>query len=379
MEINLFKKAAKLRNSQINSIHYLRGAAALFVVLYHLKFYLNGVYGVKLLGDLLFKFGAFGVDLFFVISGFVICLATEKKENRNPVVFLTHRVLRIYPLLIFCMMLFYFVFNYGADIAPFFRGVIPANANYNAGAPFFGWNVLIPAWTLTYEIAFYAIFLLSMLINEKHRALISAFFIAVLVFSIQAIFSGEVILSAYNSNSFARGHWYHSLVTLLASPLFLDFIYGIFIFSIYSYMRDNKIVICNRWAVVLIALLFSSLSVVVTYTNAGHGPMRWGIACAVIIMTLVVIETKYKLKDSVVMFLIGDISYSLYLSHEIVIRLCTEFAEKHGFVDRLKGFPALLVMVFICLVVAYVLHRTIERPFISAGRKISRKLACIGT
>lgn len=99
--------------AKVNNIHYLRGAASLLVVCYHLKFYLNNIYDVKMLGDILFKFGAFGVDLFFVISGFVICLATEKKKTPAPqhsyyIVFLEYT-----PCLFFAW-LFYFLFNKGA-------------------------------------------------------------------------------------------------------------------------------------------------------------------------------------------------------------------------------------------------------------------------
>lgn len=49
---------------KVNSIHYLRGFAALMVVFYHLKANLNNVYAQDNLGDLLFNSGAFGVDLF---------------------------------------------------------------------------------------------------------------------------------------------------------------------------------------------------------------------------------------------------------------------------------------------------------------------------
>ncbi|EJH5927203.1 acyltransferase family protein, partial [Escherichia coli] len=54
------------------SIHYLRGVAALFVVLFHLRSIIAGAYAQENLGDILFDYGYFGVDLFFMISGFVI-------------------------------------------------------------------------------------------------------------------------------------------------------------------------------------------------------------------------------------------------------------------------------------------------------------------
>lgn len=84
---------------KVKSIHYLRGLAALMVVFYHLKATLNNVYAQKDLGDILFNSGAFGVDLFFIISGFIIFYSTEKKESSMPLKYMLRRFFRIYPLL----------------------------------------------------------------------------------------------------------------------------------------------------------------------------------------------------------------------------------------------------------------------------------------
>ncbi len=81
---------------KVKSIHYLRGIAALLVVAYHNKQYLNEVYAQKDLGDLLFISGGFGVDLFFIISGFIIMLSSQKKETNSPINFMTRRFFRIY-------------------------------------------------------------------------------------------------------------------------------------------------------------------------------------------------------------------------------------------------------------------------------------------
>ncbi|HEG2001851.1 TPA: acyltransferase family protein [Enterobacter asburiae] len=71
----------------ILSIHYLRGIAALLVVLFHFRDKLNNVYTQKDLGDLLFGGGLAGVDLFFLISGFIIVYSTKKKEINNILFF----------------------------------------------------------------------------------------------------------------------------------------------------------------------------------------------------------------------------------------------------------------------------------------------------
>lgn len=84
--------------NKIQSIHLLRGVAVLFVVLYHFKGYLNDVYVQRDLGQILFGSGGFGVDLFFMISGFIIALSTQNVTSKT--VFAIRRFFRIYPAFI---------------------------------------------------------------------------------------------------------------------------------------------------------------------------------------------------------------------------------------------------------------------------------------
>ena len=82
---------------KIVSIHYLRGIAALLVVAYHNK--TSGYEGLSKENyfEYLFKGGAFGVDLFFIISGFIIAYSTQKSNKHNLIDFAIKRTFRIYP------------------------------------------------------------------------------------------------------------------------------------------------------------------------------------------------------------------------------------------------------------------------------------------
>ena len=98
----------------ILSLQYLRGIAALLVVLYHYRGELNSIYAQKGLGDLLFSNGYIGVDLFFMVSGFVIMLSTEK--DKSSLSFAIKRIFRIYPVYIVCLILCtYFLSKPGND------------------------------------------------------------------------------------------------------------------------------------------------------------------------------------------------------------------------------------------------------------------------
>lgn len=72
-------------------VHYLRGLAALMVVYFHL-------FGYQISTPLsMFAGGEFGVDMFFVISGFVMWITTER-GNVTPQEFVTRRIVRVVPL-----------------------------------------------------------------------------------------------------------------------------------------------------------------------------------------------------------------------------------------------------------------------------------------
>src|SRR5690625_5435152 len=110
------------------SVHYLRGLAALLVVCFHYRYYLNESFPVVDIGDILFSNGAYGVDLFFIISGFIICYSTERIEKFPALSFAMKRFFRIYPLLFVSLILFILFFDIeGHSLATSF---VPLHADY---------------------------------------------------------------------------------------------------------------------------------------------------------------------------------------------------------------------------------------------------------
>ena len=93
-------------NNKIESIHHLRGFAALLVVMYHISGTLNNVYAQADLGSLLFGSGASGIDLFFMISGFIMVFSTERMESSAVSKFAVRRFFRLYPAFIASLILY---------------------------------------------------------------------------------------------------------------------------------------------------------------------------------------------------------------------------------------------------------------------------------
>src|SRR6185437_8974059 len=140
------------------TIQVLRGVAALLVVLFHLvdaeRIYGRG----PMLLDGIARLGFAGVDVFFVISGFVMVSVTQGLYGlpKNAALFLGRRVARIYPMywlfttVIVLMML---VMPHAVDPSFFAKSKLASYLLWPTGAL----PILQVGWTLTYEMFFYLV------------------------------------------------------------------------------------------------------------------------------------------------------------------------------------------------------------------------------
>jgi len=172
---NALSKTAK--TDKLMHIELLRGFAALAVAWYHFTLGQPGF-----LQDGLLKasgsYGRLGVEVFFVISGFVIPYSMWRSNYKLPYwpTFLAKRLLRLYPPYILSFM-FVLILLYASAIAPGFRGTAPMITPMNLLLEmiylkdFFGQPWLNPiAWTLGIEIQYYILVaLIYPLISSRAR------------------------------------------------------------------------------------------------------------------------------------------------------------------------------------------------------------------
>lgn len=148
----------KFDQHRIDVLDYARFAAALSVMLFHYS-YIGIKYGavgsISYLGRItdIGRYGYLGVELFFLISGFVIFTSSN---GRTASQFFVARALRLYPAYIFCVLLTGLVLiMFGNPASPVsLRQVM---ANFSMLAPAFGEKHLDASyWTLGVELKFYA-------------------------------------------------------------------------------------------------------------------------------------------------------------------------------------------------------------------------------
>ena len=108
--------------NKIYNIQALRGIAALLVVLSHLLIIEQKYGGTQTILSEMVRFGVFGVDLFFVISGFIMITISRNKfqSSKETLKFIYHRTTRIYPAYWFYSSLLLIVFAL-IDLIPFFN------------------------------------------------------------------------------------------------------------------------------------------------------------------------------------------------------------------------------------------------------------------
>ncbi|MRT05819.1 acyltransferase family protein, partial [Ewingella americana] len=279
----------------IFTIHYIRGIAALLVVLFHFRADLNKVYSQQDLGDLLFGSGMSGVDLFFIISGFIIVLSTKNKENKIGVKFILRRFFRIYPLLIISVLAFWMLMTDWSNLNLLIKSIAPLQLDYTESSPYFGYNLLNPAWTLTYEIYFYAVFCISMLLSHKYRALICSL-VMISVMLLMQYYHGGVFIDANRAINIAGNSAVVGILKISASPMLIEFAIGMMIAEFYDRIPYRNVE-GNSWLILAFGMsiyfiLFSSKA----YFT--HGVMGFGVWALFLIIPALIYEKTNEIKPS---------------------------------------------------------------------------------
>lgn len=153
------------QGDQLLSLRYLRGLAAMMVVIHHTRNPEPWLFNP--LAD--YQAFARGVDIFFVISGLIMYAAARAE---TPVEFFKKRAIRVVPLYwVSTLLLLLMVVGFKpwlithAQIEQTFRSIlfIPYYSPSNPGKVF---TFLIPGWTLNYEMFFYALFCMGLLLKR---------------------------------------------------------------------------------------------------------------------------------------------------------------------------------------------------------------------
>jgi exopolysaccharide production protein ExoZ len=328
------------RSPMLEGIQYLRGIAALMVVFHHARLEFGGAASVVV--------GARGVEIFFVISGLVMMHSTRRDfvvvahGIRGRLVgawtFCKRRFVRVAPL--YWMALVAWTVIAGASFADFLLLMdglfIP---HWNVRHPEMLAPALIPGWSLNYEMFFYALFGLSLLLRRKGIWLTCAC-IAILTVC------GEVLRPAT-----AAGIFY-------TNSIMLNFVAGMLLYFPVVALRGKATARQSRGGLALALMAgFASLGVSPHWAGAFWLPC----ACSVIVLCMLLLFDGVHL---VIPALLGDASYSIYLFHPMLFLLVRQIIRVSGLSpsDTPGVLATFAVYLTVTAALGVLIHRVVEKP-----------------
>ena len=330
---------------KLNNIQVLRAFAAVAVVVFHTGFAF----------PFMRPFGSFGVDVFFVISGYIMARILDPQSSSSSDFFFRRRVIRIVPPYWFFTILLYLV----ALRIPQLMGSTRASGIDLLKSLFFipftkGSGLIQPllfiGWSLNYEMFFYLALAIGLLLTKKRAAWLGGAIVLVTMLACLPFAAQNVIAQFYSRD------------------IVLEFLLGILSYYLCRAvpsatarkLRLPALLICLASGLLLIATQgifprdtfpFNSSRVLV------FGALAFLLVTAASLLSQADWDTKL---TSLV--LIGDASYILYLIHPYC-----EYSIDRFFGARfhwLRGVtaPGACIGVSVSILVAVLLHLYAERP-----------------
>jgi exopolysaccharide production protein ExoZ len=355
---------------RLQNIQMLRGIAAMLVVLQH-SCWLVSLSADKLGSAWLnsfshfTNFGAIGVDLFFIISGFVMALSASRCAGADLAgQFLLQRFLRIAPLLYVITLIIY---------AGLVKAGVEMPAHRLVGSflivPFFDvqapvWPVHYFGWSLAFEFVFY--FWVAALIATRLSA------------------RPRVLLALLCVLPLIGYEWPSQFVVIQLSTHWMmwEFALGVAAFMLW---RQGYLQRFRRAVVFAAGLAFAVLLAELHfgYRDANHAPLYasndplqglyrviiWGLPCFPLFCFALICDLRRLPVAVPILLLLGDASYSIYLSQMLVYHPVIKWSAMVG-----VGANAVIpLLVAICALTGVLCYRYIENPMNGRLRRRPRE------
>lgn len=328
------------------NIDLLRGSAAILVVLSHFAS-LRGIH----FGWFSHNGGWAGVQLFFIISGYLIIQSAYKYSARE---YFLHRFFRIFPAYWFWYLLFGLLSGklVGAALGdPYFYANLVLLQHFIPEA-YLRYTFLPPSWTLSVEWVWY---ILAFVLALTSRKLVLAYLLISIAVAYWWVSSGIA---------------HHPLAASLAQkdPVFVYFFLANNLIAQLPFFLIGCVIYCYRPRLPMIPVVLISVAVLASFSKwVNHFPnpiFFTGLALGGIFWAF--INMKRTFHGPVVRFL-SDTSYSIYLVHYSVIAFVA---------SKLENRYAIVLVSLACIfTLAYLSYRFIERPFMKWGRRLADRVA----
>ena len=327
------------------------------------------------------KIGWTGVDLFFVLSGFLISsqlfAQIKKGTGISLKTFFIKRFFRILPIYFFIVGV-YFLFPYFREkeaLPPLWK-FLTFTQNFGLEIKHFG--TFSHAWSLCVEEHFYLLLPLILIFLTSKNLFAKSYWILIALPVFGIVFRIYLWNIYYPSNSvidsslpYWTEHIYYPTYNRLDGLLV-----GVAIAALYQFSPKlwdkiskfgNQIIILS---IALLTVVFFSFADLGTYSTSIWGFPLISIAYGFLVLGAISPSSFLYNWNSKITTLISTLSYAIYLSHKGIIHIVQELFAKLG-VDKNSNLM-FLVCIVVCIIVAWLLNLTIEKPFMKMRDKILR-------
>ncbi|MDN3676547.1 acyltransferase [Flavobacterium paronense] len=361
-------------SQKLYGLDHLRALAIVLVFLFH-YFILTGGQP-EWLPDVA-KFGWTGVDLFFVLSGFLISsqLFEQLKQGETIALkpFFLKRFFRIIPAFLVTLSLyFYFPFFREKESLPPLWKFLTFTQNFGLNIKDFG--TFSHAWSLCVEEHFYLFLPLILLLLQFTKRTKRAYWILIVLFAFGfaiRIYSFNQLYLPKAADENAWLYWYQYIYYPTYNRLD-GLLVGVSIAGVYTFFPTfwNKIAIYGNVFIIL-SLVVLTGAYFLCYDQMTFNASVFGFPLIAVGYGLLVIGAVcpssflFKWNSRVTTF-VATLSYAIYLTHKGVIHMTHELLNDFKLDSNL--------MLFICMVTcvgfAYLLHLSIEKPFMKVRNRI---------
>ncbi len=333
-----------------HNIQALRAIAAIAVMLFHALPFYKDLVGVAMPFEPLLFHGYAGVDVFFVISGYVIAMSTAGQPPglNSAVRFIEQRAFRIYlgywPILALVSAYYLSLDGHRLDRVDAMGAILLTT-------PDIAKLVIGQSWSLVYELFFYVLFaaLLGLAVQKRVRVLLAYFALVVA------------------GNALAGEPWPSGW--LAANPFVLEFIGGTLLYHSGRDLRSRTALATALLLAVLLLYLGMEFEVrrglvrAACFGGAGLG-----------LLTVAVILGNRGINRPGLLARLGGASYTLYLCHYALIEFCSAWIRAH-FPDGRAALPTGLAFgagLILIVLVSLVYYQRVEKPlylYARAGKR----------
>lgn len=327
---------------RLEGFQALRGVASNFVILCHI-----GAIDKKYTGGFLpdrFELGGAGVDLFFVLSGFIMVAVAGR--NVSPLEFVFRRMGRIYPaywIVAITVLAFGVAAGRSVDIMSLWKALLLVPTDEG--------QIIAVAWTLVHEVYFYAVFAFMLVVRA---AVVPALL----------VWSGIVALGLWLGR--VGGEDLGPTFAVVTHPLTYEFILGAFIGIAYL----NRSVLGGRIAHALGWFAFAGVFVLDPIEVFDYRVVLFGIPAAMVVYGIMSLEVVRGLRVHPVLISLGDWSYATYLVHYFVLAVLGRVLGAAIGESIAASLMLLLGGIVGSNFVGWMLHRCVEKPVLRWQRDV---------